>query len=49
MREILAEVRAGRFSEILSDEEASGYPRLRKAREQARGLDVEKARMKLVD
>jgi ketol-acid reductoisomerase len=47
MREILAEVRAGKFSEMLSDEEASGYPRLRAAREKARNLAVEKARNKL--
>src|SRR5687767_4916565 len=33
MREILAEIRAGRFSDMLRDEEASGYPRLRAARE----------------
>ena len=48
MREILAEVRAGKFSAMLEDEEASGYPRLRKAREQARSLRVEQARKKLV-
>lgn len=47
MREILAEVRAGKFSELLSDEEASGYPRLREARERARTLRVEQARRKL--
>ncbi len=49
MREILAEIRAGRFSDTLSDEEASGYPRLRVARERARGLAVEEARRKLLD
>ena len=49
MREILAEVRAGRFSQLLEEEEASGYPRLRQAREQARSLPVEKARKKLLD
>lgn len=47
MREILAEVRAGRFSDMLRDEEASGYPRLKAARETARQLNVEKARKKL--
>jgi ketol-acid reductoisomerase len=47
MREILAEVRAGRFSELLRDEEASGYPRLKAARETARQLKVEQARKKL--
>jgi ketol-acid reductoisomerase len=49
MREILAEVRAGRFSRLLEDEEASGYPRLREARDKARGLPVERARKKLLD
>ena len=49
MREILAEVRAGKFAELLSDEEASGYPRLRRAREQARSLRVEEARKRLID
>ena len=47
MREILAEVRAGQFSDMLRDEEASGYPRLRAAREKARQLKVEQARKKL--
>lgn len=49
MREILAEIRAGRFSNLLRDEEASGYPRLREAREQARTHPVERARKKLID
>ena len=49
MREILAEIRAGKFAELLSDEEASGYPRLRTAREQARALRVEQARKRLID
>ena len=48
MREILAEVRAGKFSQLLEDEEASGYPRLRRARERARALRVEAARKKLI-
>ena len=48
MRAILAEIRAGRFSEMLEDEEASGYPRLRQARERARALRVETARNKLI-
>ena len=48
MREILAEVRAGRFSDMLRDEEASGYPRLKAARDKARQLPVESARKKLV-
>lgn len=49
MREILAEIRAGEFSAMLEDEEASGYPRLRAAREKARSLRVEQARKKLLD
>ena len=49
MREILDEIRAGRFSQLLEDEEASGYPRLRQARERARALPVEVARKKLID
>jgi ketol-acid reductoisomerase len=49
MREVLAEIRAGKFSATLEDEEASGYPRLRQAREQARQLRVENARRKLLD
>ena len=48
MREVLAEIRAGKFSQLLQDEEASGYPRLRQAREQARQLPVEAARRKLL-
>ncbi|HEY0629642.1 MAG TPA: ketol-acid reductoisomerase [Sphingomicrobium sp.] len=48
MREILAEVRAGKFSRLLEDEEASGYPRLRQARETAQSLRVEQARTKLI-
>jgi ketol-acid reductoisomerase len=36
MREILAEIRAGRFAEELRQEEASGYRRLEKARHDAR-------------
>lgn len=48
MREILADVRAGKFSAMLEDEEASGYPRLREARERARQLGVERARKKLL-
>jgi ketol-acid reductoisomerase len=47
MREVLTEVRAGRFSQLLEDEEAAGYPRLREARRRARGLKVEQARKKL--
>jgi len=49
MRDILAEIRAGQFSQLLEDEEASGYPRLRQARERARATRVEAARKKLTD
>jgi ketol-acid reductoisomerase len=49
MRDILDEVRAGRFADALKDEEASGYPRLRAARERARELPVEQARNRLTD
>jgi ketol-acid reductoisomerase len=49
MREILGEIREGRFAAALRDEEASGYPLLREAREQARAQAVEKARRKLED
>ena len=47
MRDVLEEVRAGRFAAMLGDEEASGYPLLRQARERARALPVEAARRKL--
>lgn len=49
MRDILDEVRAGRFADALKDEEASGYPRLRAARKRARELPVEQARKHLLD
>ena len=49
MREILTEVRAGRFADLLRDEEASGYPRLTDARRKARSLRVEQARAKVLD
>ena len=48
MKAVLEEVRAGRFTDVLKDEEATGYPRLRAAREQAHSLRVEQAR-KLLD
>ncbi len=41
MAEVLAEVRAGRFAKELSDEEKSGYARLRKAREEAGSMLIE--------
>jgi ketol-acid reductoisomerase len=49
MRDVLTEIRAGKFSDLLREEEASGYPRLGQARERARGLAVEQARRKLLD
>ena len=49
MKEMLDEIRAGRFADLLRDEEASAYPRLKAARERARGLRVEQARKKLLD
>jgi len=49
MREILDEIRVGHFADALRDEEASGYPRLRAARERARNLAVESARRRLLD
>ena len=49
MKTALEEIRGGRFSDILRDEEAAAYPRLRAARERARGLKVEQARRKLLD
>jgi ketol-acid reductoisomerase len=49
MRDVLDEVRAGQFAALLKDEEASGYPLLKEARESARGLPVEAARTRLVD
>jgi ketol-acid reductoisomerase len=49
MKEVLEEIRAGRFSDVLLDEEASGYPRLREARDRAISLRVEQARKKLLD
>ena len=43
MAEVLEEIRAGRFAEELSREEAEGYPRLEKARAEARLRPVEQA------
>ena len=47
MRDILEEIRGGRFAAQLSDEEASGYPRLRAARGRARFAGVELARQRI--
>jgi len=41
MAEVLAEVRAGRFAEALTNEEASGYARLEEARRKARSTLLE--------
>ena len=49
MKAVLEEIREGRFTDVLKDEEATGYPRLRDARAQARSLPVEQARKKLLD
>jgi len=43
MAEMLTEIRAGQFAEELTREEADGYPRLKKARAEARVLPVERA------
>jgi ketol-acid reductoisomerase len=47
MREILAEIRAGRFAEELRQEEASGYRRLEKARQDARQTLLEQTYRRL--
>lgn len=47
MREVLEEVRSGRFAQALSTEASNDYPQLRQARARARSLAVEKAREKL--
>ena len=47
MGEVLAEVRAGRFAKELSEEEASGYARLEKARADDRQTLLERIRRKL--
>ena len=43
MADMLAEIRAGRFAEQLTQEEAAGYPRLKAARTAAKALPVERA------
>jgi ketol-acid reductoisomerase len=47
MREVLDEVRSGRFVRTLRNEEAEGYPTLKAARIRARALAVEQARLRL--
>jgi len=49
MRDILAEIRAGRFAEELRQEEASGYQRLEKARNAARQTLLERTYRRLRD
>jgi len=49
MRDILEEIRGGRFANQLADEEASGYPELRAARARAQFAPVEHARETLED
>ena len=48
MRDVLDSVRNGRFAAALREEEASGYPVLKRAREQARSARVESARRSLL-
>ena len=47
MREVLEEVRSGRFAQALNQEAADGYPLLKEARARARALAVEEARLNL--
>ena len=47
MRAILTEVRAGKFTRALSEEEATGYPLLDEARSNARDTALELARKRL--
>jgi ketol-acid reductoisomerase len=47
MRQVLAEVRAGRFAGELSQEEAGGYARLERSRAEARGTLLEATFRKL--
>jgi ketol-acid reductoisomerase len=47
MREVLDEVRSGRFARALGEEAASDYPRLREARARARVQAIEQARLAL--
>ena len=47
MREVLDEVRSGRFARALGEEAASAYPRLREARARARVQAIEQARLAL--
>jgi ketol-acid reductoisomerase len=49
MAEVLAEVRAGRFADELTNEEATGYPRLQQSRAGARAALLEQTFVKLRD
>ena len=49
MREVLDDVRSGRFARTLSQEAAAGYPRLKQARIRARAMAVERARTRLTE
>ena len=49
MAEVLADVRAGKFAAELSREEADGYPRLEKAREDNRRTLLEATYRRLSD
>jgi ketol-acid reductoisomerase len=43
MKEVLAQIRSGRFTAALSEEAANGYAKLTKARDNARALPIEAA------
>jgi ketol-acid reductoisomerase len=47
MREVLEEVRSGRFADALREEALADYPKLKAARARARTLAVEGARLSL--
>ena len=49
MKEILAEVRAGKFAKKLRDEGGSGYSRLERERVKARDALIERTRRDLTD
>ena len=49
MAEVLAEVRAGKFAAELKQEEAEGYPRLEKGREDNRRTLLEETYRRLSD
>ena len=49
MREVLDDVRSGRFVRTLGEEAVAGYPRLKQARARARALAVEQARKSVTE